>query len=59
MKLPIILGAFLLSTSPVHAFETLEEIVEPCHSSDETWDVVCQATGFFVLRLVALQPFVV
>ena len=58
MKLPIILGALLLSTTPVHAFETVEEIVEPCHSSDETWDV-CQATGFFVLRLVALQPFVV
>ena len=46
MKLPIILGALLLSTTPVHAFETVEEIVEPCHSSDETWDA-CQATGFF------------
>ncbi len=42
MKFLPIIGALLLSTAPVQAFETIEEFDEACSASEETI-TLCQA----------------
>ena len=44
MKLFPLIGALLLSTEPVHASKTSEELVKPCEASEETFDA-CLAAG--------------
>jgi len=36
MKFPILLGALLLSASPVQASKTFKQITQPCKASEET-----------------------
>ena len=39
-----LLGALLISVAPVHASRTIEELTEPCYTSEEAI-TACKATG--------------
>ncbi|WP_232199901.1 hypothetical protein, partial [Synechococcus sp. CC9616] len=50
MKLFPLLGALLLSTAPVRASKTSEEITKPCETSEAAREA-CLASGFFFAAL--------
>ena len=50
MKFLPIIGSLLLSTAPVHASKTPEEITKPCGISDAAMEA-CFGSGFFYSAL--------
>ena len=53
LRLFPLIGALLLSSTPVQAFETFEEIVKPCEASEKNMEA-CFASGVYFASLTAL-----